>query len=179
MFTDIVGYSKMVGKDENHALQLLDKHNKMITGSIQKFNGSVVKFIGDAVFAQFEKPGEASHCAVNIQQKFIQRNKMHSKNDRIHIRIGLHMGDLVVKGDDLFGNTVNLGSRIESVAPVDGILISSPLYDSIQEDPSFFTKELGFTKLKNIKDPCQLFKLYLNQLNYTAQSDEELQKETL
>ena len=93
---------------------------------------------------------------------------MHSKNDRIHIRIGLHMGDLVVKDDDLFGNTVNLGSRIESVAPVDGILISSPVYDSIQEDPSFFTKELGFTKLKNIKDPCRLFKIYLNQLNYTA-----------
>ena len=96
MLTDIVGYSKMVGKDENHALQLLDKHNKMITGSIQKFNGSVVKIIGDAVFAQFEKPGEASQCAVNIQQKFIKRNKIHSKNDRIHIRIGLHMGDLVV-----------------------------------------------------------------------------------
>ncbi len=71
MFTDIVGYSKMVGKDENHALQLLDKHNKMITESIQKFNGSVVKFIGDAVFAQFESPGEASHCAVNIQQKLM------------------------------------------------------------------------------------------------------------
>ena len=70
MFTDIVGYSKMVGKDENHALQLLDKHNKMITGYIQKFNGLVVKFIGDAVFAQFEKPVEASHCAVNIQQQF-------------------------------------------------------------------------------------------------------------
>ena len=58
MFTDIVGYSKMVGKDENHALQLLDKHNKIITKTIQKFNGSAVKFIGDAVFAQFEKPVE-------------------------------------------------------------------------------------------------------------------------
>ena len=72
MFTDIVGYSKMVGKDENHALQLLDKHNKIITESIQKFNGSVVKFIGDAVFAQFEKPVEASSLigmAVIFQSK--------------------------------------------------------------------------------------------------------------
>ena len=97
MFTDIVVYSKMVGKDESHALQLLDKHNKIITESIQTFNGSVVKFIGDAIFAQFKDPGEASQCAVNIQQKFIKRNKIHSKNDRIHIRIGLHMGDLLVK----------------------------------------------------------------------------------
>ena len=76
MFTDVVGYSKMVGNNEKLALQLLDKHNKIITESIHKFNGSVVKFIGDAVFAEFEKPGEASHCAVNIQQKFIQRNKI-------------------------------------------------------------------------------------------------------
>ena len=71
MFTDIVGYSKMVGNNEHHALQLLDKHNKIITKTIQKFNGSVVKFIGDAVFAQFENPGEASQCAVNIQQKLM------------------------------------------------------------------------------------------------------------
>ena len=71
MFTDIVGYSKMVGNNEKLALQLLDKHNKMITGSIQKFNGTGVKFIGDAVFAEFEKPGEASHCAVNIQHKLM------------------------------------------------------------------------------------------------------------
>jgi len=179
MFTDIVGYSKMAGKDESHALQLLDKHNKIITESIQKFNGSVVKFIGDAVFAQFEKPGEASQCAVNIQKKFIKRNKIHSKNDRIHIRIGLHMGALVVKEDDLFGNTVNLGSRIESVAPIDGILISSPIHDAIKDDSSFYAKEVGSVKLKNIKDPCQLHKLYLDQLAFTGQSDEDLQKESL
>ena len=119
MFTDVFGYSRMVGRDESHALKLLDKHNKIITAAIEAHDGSVVKFIGDAIFAEFKKPDEASHCSVNIQQKFIQRNKIHSKDDRIHIRIGLHMGDLVVKGDDLFGNTVNMGSRIESVAPVD------------------------------------------------------------
>ena len=179
MFTDVFGYSRMIGKDEKHALKLLDEHNKIITAAIDTHDGSVVKFIGDAIFAEFKKPVEASHCAVNIQQKFIQRNKIHSKDDRIHIRIGLHMGALVVKGDDLFGNTVNMGSRIESVAPVDGILISRPVYDSIKEDTTFFTKELGFVKLKNITDPTQLYKLYLDQLGYTAQSDANLHRETL
>ena len=87
MFTDIVGYSRMVARDESHALKLLDEHNTLISKSIEGHNGHIIKFIGDSVFAQFEKPVEASHCAVNIQQKFIQRNKMHSKNDRIHIEI--------------------------------------------------------------------------------------------
>ena len=179
MFTDIVGYSKMVGKDENHALQLLDAHNQILTAAIDKFGGSVIKFIGDAVFAEFPQPQNAANCAIDIQINLIKRNKIHSKNDRIHIRIGLHMGDLVVKGDDLFGNTVNLGSRIEGVAPADGILISNPVYNAINREKSFFTKQLGFAKLKNIKDPCQLYKLYLNQLSFTGQSDEDLLRETL
>ena len=179
MFTDIVGYSKMVGNDENHALQLLDAHNQILTTAIDKFGGSVIKFIGDSVFAEFSKPEAAANCAIDIQKKLIDRNKIHSKNDRVHIRIGLHMGDLVVKGDDLFGNTVNLGSRIEGVAPSDGILISHPVYNAINRDASFFTKQLGFAKLKNIKDPCQLHKLYLDRLAFTGQSDEDLQKESL
>ncbi len=137
MFTDIVGYSKMVGNDENHALQLLDAHNQILTTAIDKFGGSVIKFIGDSVFAEFSKPEAAANCAIDIQKKLIDRNKIHSKNDRVHIRIGLHMGDLVVKGDDLFGNTVNLGSRIEGVAPSDGILISHPVYNAINRDAPF------------------------------------------
>ena len=178
MFTDIVGYSKMAGKDENHALQLLDAHNQILTTAIDKFRGSVIKFIGDSVFAEFSKPEAAANCAIDIQKKLIDRNKIHSKNDRVHIRIGLHMGDLVVKGDDLFGNTVNLGSRIEGVAPTDGILISHPVFNAINRDTSFSIKELGFVKLKNMKEPCQLFKLYLNQLDYTAQSNDDLERET-
>ena len=145
MFTDVFGYSKMVEKDENHALNLLDKHIQIITKFIEEYKGSVIKFIGDAVFAEFTDPKEASHCAIQIQKNLIHRNKINVKNDRIHIRIGIHMGDLVVKGDDLFGNTVNLGSRIESVAPVDGIFISRPVYNSIQDDASFFTNEIGFS----------------------------------
>jgi len=179
MFTDVFGYSKMVGKDEKHALSLLDEHNEIIAKSIDKHQGSIIKFIGDAVFAEFDMSNEAAHCAIEIQKTFIHRNKIHSKNDRIRIRIGLHMGNLVVKGDDLLGHVVNLGSRIEAVAPVDGIFISKPVHDAIKDDASIFTKEIGHVKMKNIKEPCKLFKLYLDQLNFTAQSHEALQKETL
>ena len=75
MFTDVFGYSRMIGKDEKHALKLLDEHNKIITVAIDAHDGSVVKFIGDAIFAEFKKPVEASHCAVNIQQKFIHETR--------------------------------------------------------------------------------------------------------
>ena len=178
MFTDIVGYSRMVARDESHALKLLDEHNTLISKSIEGNNGHIIKLIGDSVFAEFPKSGDAANCAIDIQINLIKRNKINSKNERIHIRIGLHMGDVVVKGDDLFGNTVNLGSRIEGVAPADGILISNPVFNAINRDTSFSIKELGFVKLKNMKEPCQLFKLYLNPLDYTAQSNDDLERET-
>ena len=169
MFTDIVGYSRMVARDESHALKLLDEHNTLISKSIEGHNGHIIKLIGDSVFAEFPKPRDAANCAIDIQINLIKRNKINSKNERIHIRIGLHMGDVVVKGDDLFGNTVNLGSRIEGAAPADGILISNPVFNAINRDTSFSIKELGFVKLKNMKEPCQLFKLYLNQLQMEQQ----------
>ncbi len=178
MFTDIVGYSRMVARDESHALKLLDEHNTLISKSIEEYNGHIIKLIGDSVFAEFPKSRDAANCSIDIQINLIKRNKIHSKNERIHIRIGLHMGDVVVKGDDLFGNTVNLGSRIEGVAPADGILISNPVFNAINRDTSFSIKELGFVKLKNMKEPCQLFKLYLNQLDYTAQTNDDLKRET-
>jgi tetratricopeptide (TPR) repeat protein len=169
----------MINKDEKNALKLLDIHNKIIKTSVNNFQGSIVKFIGDSVFAEFDRAQNAALSAIEIQSKIIERNTVNPKNDQFHIRIGLHLGDLVVKDNDLFGNTVNLGSRIEGAAPTDGILLSKEIYQKINKNKSFNCRSLGYIKLKNIKEPCELFKLYLSQLNFTSQSNDDLRKETI
>ena len=112
MFTDMVGYSRMVAKNQDHALKLLDEHNDIILSLIKEHEGRVIKLIGDSVFAHFNTAKHAAYCAIQIQQDIQKRNKLSHKDDHFYIRIGLHKGQFVVKDDDLFGNDVNLGSRI-------------------------------------------------------------------
>ena len=133
MFTDMVGYSRMMGDDQNHALKLLDEHNNIIIPLINQNNGKVIKLIGDAVFAQFIDACDAAICSMEIQNQLLKRNKLNHGKDQFEIRIGLHKGDVVVKDDDLFGNDVNLGSRIEGIAPHGGIAISEVFFDEIKD----------------------------------------------
>jgi len=130
MFTDIVGYSAMIGRNESHALKLLDEHNQTIEPTIKSHNGRIIKHIGDAIFAEFDNPTDAVNASIIFQNKFKERNSLSRREDHIQIRVGLHKGEVVVKEDDLFGNAVNIGSRIESIAPLGGIAISNDLKQS-------------------------------------------------
>ena len=110
------------------------------------------------------------------KKKIKKRNKQSKKNDRFEVRIGLHMGKFVVKDDDLFGNDVNLGSRIEGIAPPGGIAISNVVFETLQDDKQFFTREMGHVKLKNIKTPQALYLVYLDKTEYDSQTKEELRE---
>ena len=162
MFTDIVGYSRMVARDESHALKLLDEHNTLISKSIEEYNGHIIKLIGDSVFAEFESPISCAQSAINIQFNFEKRNQLCRKIDRILVRIGLHYGKVVVKDDDLFGNDVNMCSRFEGAAPPGGISTTSAIAERISENDDIFIQELGFVKLKNIPKPQSLHILHLD-----------------
>ena len=162
MFTDIVGYSRMVARDESHALKLLDEHNNIIKKSIVEHNGHIIKLIGDSVFAEFESPIKCVQSAIDIQVKLNERNQLCRKIDRILVRIGLHYGKVVVKDDDLFGNDVNMCSRFEGAAPPGGISTTSAIAERISENDDIFIQELGFVKLKNIPKPQSLHILHLD-----------------
>jgi len=162
MFTDIVGYSRMIDRDESHALKLLDEHNAIINKSIKKHNGKIIKLIGDSVFAEFDSPMECAFAAIQIQSSFNKRNELSQKNDRIEIRIGLHYGQVVVKDDDLFGNDVNMCSRFEGVAPPGGISTTSAIAEQISKIENIYIQELGFVKLKNILKPQLLHILHVD-----------------
>ena len=103
-FSDIQGYSSLVGRDENLAFQLLQEHNRIIESSVQKFHGRIVKYIGDSIFANFDIPEHACDAALNIQKHLKKRNELSRNNEKIIVRIGVHMGQAIIKDDDLFGN---------------------------------------------------------------------------
>jgi class 3 adenylate cyclase/TolB-like protein/Tfp pilus assembly protein PilF len=174
MFTDMVGYSRMVAKDQGHALRLLDEHNNIIIPLIKKHEGKVIKLIGDSVFSQFENATITAECAIMIQGAIQKRNSLNHTEDKFHIRVGLHKGSFVVKDDDLFGNDVNLCSRIEGIAPKDGIAVSEIFAKSIGENQNMWLREMGFVKLKNIITPQRIYKLYLNKQSYQKESYNEL-----
>ena len=175
MFTDIVGYSKMVAKDEKYALSLLDEHNQIIFPIVEKFNGRIIKLIGDAVFAEFETPLYSIQSAMDIQKKFRDRNQIIRIQDQVQIRIGLHTGEVIEKDNDLFGHDVNLGSRIENTTPPGCITVSEDVFMAIENKKDIFCRRIGHVKLKNIPEPKLLYKVYLDLLEYNNDSDDKLQ----
>lgn len=175
MFTDIVGYSAMVGKDESDALSLLDEHNNIIFPIIEENEGQIIKLIGDAIFARFLSAYSSLNAATKIQNILSERNSVSKNNQEINIRIGLHSGKVIEKDNDLFGHDVNLCSRIESMSPSGGIAASAQLVNSITSN-DFLYREMGFVKLKNIADPHQIYKVYLNSSEYEAETDKQLQQ---
>jgi len=174
MFTDIVGYSKMVEKDETHALKILNEHDQLIDTVIRKNNGKIIKHIGDAVFADFPSTVDAVNSAINFQNKFKDRNVLCRKDDCIVVRVGIHKGEVIEQDDDLFGNAVNLGSRIEGTAPPGGIAISAIVKKELSNN--ILVREIGHVKLKNISQPLEIFKVYLDKEEFKAENAQTLRQ---
>ncbi|MZH03128.1 MAG: adenylate/guanylate cyclase domain-containing protein [Nitrospinae bacterium] len=150
MFSDIKGYSAMMGKDEDQAFKLLDIHNRLIESRVETFHGTIIKYIGDAVLASFSSAVDAADCALSIQTEFARINKGRPRRDQIWIRIGLHLGDVLLKDGDVFGDGVNLASRLEPLSQPGGIVVSGTIKDTIQANPRFQIEPMGEVQLKNI-----------------------------
>ncbi len=115
MFTDIVGYTALMGEDEEKAFELLEKNRLVQRPIIEEHNGRWLKEIGDGVLASFTTVSDAVYCAKAIQEACLQEGE-------IKLRIGIHQGEVVFKGDDVFGDGVNIASRLEPLAPIGGII---------------------------------------------------------
>ena len=123
MFTDMVGYSKKVGENEDEALKLLAEHNAILRPQIEAHNGHVIKTIGDAFMADFDSAANAVHCAAEIQRQLAQRNA-EAEGQSIDVRIGIHVGDVIYREGDVFGDGVNIASRIEPLADGGQVFVS-------------------------------------------------------
>ena len=176
MFTDMVGYSRLVNTDQTKALSLLEEFNAINFSNIKKYNGTVIKLIGDAVFAEFNSSYDATRAAIDMQKDIQQRNKLSKKSDFFSMRVGLHKGKVIVKDNDLFGHTVNIGSRIEGIAPIGGIAISEETYKEIEDKKDIQSRKIGFIKLKNIKYPQAIYKIYLDAKDFNSETQSSLVK---
>ncbi len=152
MFTDIVGYTSLMGKDEAKALQVLEQMRQIMKPLLARFKGEMFKEMGDGTLSRFHSAVDAVECAIGIQREIL------TKAD-FHIRIGIHVGDVVFKGGDIFGDGVNVASRIEPLAEPGGICISRSVYENIRNQPGVQTVCLGEKELKNVVSPVKVYAL--------------------
>ena len=143
MFTDIIGYTAMMSRDEQLALKTLARNRKLQMSLVQKYNGEFLKEMGDGTMLCFQSALNAVHCAIEIQKSAIKQE--------LNLRIGIHLGDIVFKDGDIFGDGVNVAARIEPLASKGGICISDEVYKSIHNHTGIFSKYLGEKQLKNVK----------------------------
>jgi adenylate cyclase len=158
MFTDIVGFSRQMGSNEARTLRLLATHNQVIQQAVAEHHGTVIKIMGDAFLVDFPSVVHAVQCAQRIHAHFRAHNVEKEQSEQIHVRIGIHLGDIVQREGDVFGDGVNIASRLQALAEPDTICISDVVYrDVAQKVPLGMVVSLGRPKLKNI---TQRFPVY-------------------
>jgi adenylate cyclase len=158
MFTDIVGFSRQMGENEARTLRLLEIHNHLIRQTVTEHHGKVIKTNGDDFLVDFPSVVHAVQCAQQIQAQFRAHNADKEKPEQIHIRIGIHLGDIVQRDGDVFGDGVNIASRLQTLAEPDTICISHKVYEEVEKKLPLGTMvSLGRPKLKNI---AQRFRVY-------------------
>src|SRR6266849_2621302 len=162
MFTDMVGFSRQMGADEARMLRLLDVHNQLIQQAVAAHHGAVIKTVGDAFLVDFPSVVHATQCAQAIQAQFRTHNAEKETAEQIHVRIGIHLGDIVQKNGDVFGDGVNIASRLQALAEPDTICISDMVYRDVAKKLDLGTVvSLGRPKLKNIAERFQVYALLL------------------
>jgi len=161
MFTDMVGYSALSQRDDKLALELLEEHRQLLREIFPRFNGTEIKTIGDAFLIEFHSALEAAQCAIEIQRTLAKRNHDVTAERRIELKIGLHIGDVVHRGGDVYGDGVNIASRIEQLAGAGGICVSMDVERQIRNALEARFEKLAPTELKNISVPMDLFRIVL------------------
>jgi TolB-like protein/Tfp pilus assembly protein PilF len=169
MFTDMVGYTALMQQDEVKAKKNRDRHRKVLESSIQNHHGLTLQYYGDGTLSVFGSAIEAVECAIEIQQELQQ-------DPKIPLRIGLHVGDIVYADDGVYGDAVNIASRIENISVPGAVLISGKIFDEIKNQPELPAVSLGEFELKNVKRPVQIFAVEKEGLSIPTLQDLKLKR---
>ncbi|MCD4683203.1 MAG: adenylate/guanylate cyclase domain-containing protein, partial [Bacteroidales bacterium] len=157
VFTDIVGYTKQMEKNEELTMQLLQKQREIIFPIVESHGGEIIKEIGDGLLMMFNSAIEAVRCTINIQARL--------KEEELTIRAGIHIGDVIFKDGDVFGSAVNTAARIEPLAPPNGICISEDVRNQVKNKDDIRTVSIGEKNLKGVGDTVEVFRVALGNTN--------------
>ena len=162
--TDVVGYSRMMGGDEEGTLAALKSLRKsLIDPKIAEYRGRVVKTTGDGALVEFASTFDAVRCAIDIQRVMPERNADIPPGRKIEFRIGINVGDIIVDGDDIFGDGVNVAARLESISEPGGICISDVVHQQVSGRVEALFDDLGDQNLKNIARPVRAYRIALKE----------------
>jgi len=150
---DAAGYTRLMGADEAGTLATLRRRRAAMATLIERHDGRIVNTWGDAVIAEFASVVEAVQCAVETQQELSSHNDKLPEAQRMNFRIGINLGDVMLEGDDVYGDGVNIAARLQELAEPGGILISGPVYEQVRNKLSIGFDCLGEQRLKNVATP--------------------------
>jgi len=167
---DAVGFSRLMAADEEGTAKLLAAHRAVIDGIIEFHEGRIVNTAGDSVIAEFASPVQAVRCAVEIQDALRTRNDSRPETERLEFRIGVNLGDVMIKGNDLLGDGVNVAARIESITEPGGISVSSSVYEQIAGKLDLGFVDTGNKSLKNIDRPVRVYRVERAGVERSARS---------
>jgi TolB-like protein/class 3 adenylate cyclase len=155
---DVAGYSRLIGTDEEGTLARLKAFRKtLVDPTIAKHRGRIVKTTGDGMLVEFASAVDAARCAVDVQRDMADENTGIPQAKRIEFRIGIHLGDIIIDDNDIFGDGVNIAARLESIAVPGGISISRAVHDQVRDRINVCFEDKGEIALKNIARPVQVF----------------------
>jgi adenylate cyclase len=157
---DVSGYSRLMGADEEGTLERLKAHRReLVDPKIQEHRGRIVKTTGDGVLVEFSSVVDAVRCAVEVQRAMLDRNAEIPHDKRITFRIGINLGDVIIDGDDIYGDGVNIAARLEALAEPGGIYISRVVRDQVRDKLLYPFEDMGEQSVKNIARPVRAYAL--------------------
>jgi adenylate cyclase len=157
---DMAGYSRLMGADEEGTLERLKAlRHELLDPKIAEHHGRIVKTTGDGLLVEFASVVDAVRCAVAVQQAMPERDTGVAADNRIELRIGINLGDVIVEGDDLYGDGVNIAARIEALADAGGVYVSNTVHDQVRDRLPFVFEDLGEQQVKNIARPVRVYRV--------------------
>jgi len=157
---DVAGYSRLIGTDEEGTLAALKAHRRELTDpTVEQHHGRIVKTTGDGALIEFASVVDAVRCAADLQRGTAERNVGVPPDKRIEFRIGINVGDIVIDGDDILGDGVNIAARLEGLAEPGGVLVSRAVRDQVRDRLELAFGDMGERELKNIARPVRVYRV--------------------
>ena len=155
LFADMMGYTALMQENEQLALVKRKRLKDVLDVFITRYNGKILQYYGDGSLSIFQSAIDSVRCAIDMQQQLLME-------PRVDLRIGIHTGDVIIEEETIYGDGVNLASRIESMAAPGSIFISEKVYDEIKNQDNILTREMGYFELKNVKQAVRIFAIANN-----------------